>query len=198
MNSVDKFKTPTGEIGMYLHKGGVWLPEENRLSDDAIILKSVNFKNLIVNKASELMAGRMAPGSTPGNGVTPGNLTGNFFASGFQYLAVGTGGTGWDLQNPPAPTLTATKLQNEIFRKQFTDWTFLKSDGTRSSTATNILQLVTTFNENEAVGALVEMGLFGANATSTKDSGYMFNYKTFAVWNKPNDSKLTVTWKITF
>jgi len=45
---------------------------------------------------------------------------------------------------------------------------------------TNILKLVTTFNEDEAVGPITEMAIFGGNASAWengagKDTGYMFN-----------------------
>lgn len=175
MNSIEKFKTPSGFIGMYLHKGGVWNLETGTVEGGELIDKQ-EMPNLIVNKASVLMAQRLAPGSSMGLN------TGSFIADGLQYLAVGTGN--WtDLQTPVDPQLSDSKLKNELFRKEFTDWSFLNADGSKSAGATNILQLVTTFENNEAVGALVEMGLYGGNASASKDSGHMFNYKTFKVWN---------------
>lgn len=185
MNSNEQFQTPKGFISMFMHRGGIWNPETNKIEGGEII-DALEVPNLIVNKASVLMAQRLAPGSAQGVN------TGTFIADGLQYLAVGTGN--WtDLQTPVDPQLSDVKLKAELFRKEFTDWSFLNADGSKAAGATNILQLVTTFENNEAVGALVEMGLFGGNASASKDSGHMFNYKTFKVWNKPDDARLIVS-----
>lgn len=197
--NTDEFKKPTGYIGMFLHKGGKWDNETQALTPDAEIIKEQEFKNTIVTSASYLMAGRMAPGST-----INGN-TGNFIERGLQCLAVGTlvadptTLTVQELMNPAGASGDESKLKYEIFRKEFTSWTFIDpATGSPTSTATNILQVVTTFQEHEAVGALTEMGIFGGDVTGAKDSGIMFNYKTFGVWSKPSDARLTITWKITF
>ncbi|MNJ90224.1 hypothetical protein D3C87_78180 [compost metagenome] len=200
MKNDDQYKKPVGYIGLILHKGGEWNSETQSLTSDAEIIDQIEFKNTIVASASYLMAQRMAPGSAINSNV------GNFIASGLQYLSVGTivadpinNPGDLNVMSPPLATGTESKLKYEIFRKQFTSWTFVDpSTNAASNTATNILQIVTTFQENEAVGALTEMGIFGGNATTVKDSGIMFNYKTFAVWNKPSDARLTVTWKLTF
>ncbi|MNV54713.1 hypothetical protein D3C71_1469220 [compost metagenome] len=95
--------------------------------------------------------------------------------------------------NPQPAALTNTTLRTELFRKEFTSWTFVDPvSGNDTTTPTNVLKLVTTYLESEAVGPLVEMGLFGGDATGTSNSGHMFNYKTFPVWNKPNDARLTI------
>lgn len=198
MNAREHFSRPTGQIGMYLHRGGVWIPQAGRLSDDAELLNHWEDHNLIVYTASNLMAQRMAPGAAVNtNG-------GDFIANGLQYLAVGlgqldsAGNQTWNLQDPPSEQLTQTQLYGELTRQQFTSWTFLDSSNNPIQTATNILQLVTTFMETQAVGALVEMGIFGGNATSTANTGILFNYKTFPVWNKPSSARLTVTWNLTY
>lgn len=173
----DMFKTPEGYIGIVMHKGGTYDVTTDSFSPDTEIIEKAEFPNLIVNKASVLMARRMAPGSAV-NVNTGANI-----ADGLQYLAVGTGvGTG-TTQNPEAAVLTQTVLRTELFRKEFTSWTFVDAAGNNTNTPTNILKLATTFLEAEAVGALVEMGLFGGDATATRDSGHMFNYKTFPVNN---------------
>lgn len=221
MNNSENYKTvkPTsGQIGMILHKGGEYDPKTDSIKNGEVIAQK-EIKNLIVDKASVLMACRLAPGATTGN-IGDGANEGTFLGDGLQFLSVGVGilqnpllpydpitnkvnSSEWDLQSPPAEELTTVKLQGEIFRKPFTSWSFAKPDGTDSTTPTNILKLVTTFYESEAVGPLTEMGLFGGNASdwdngNGKDSGYMFNYKTFPVWNKPSDSRLTISWKLTF
>lgn len=193
MNGNDNYQTPNGVIGMVMYRGGQYDEEKGLFVEQPQeIIQEAEFKNLIVNKASIFMASRLAPG----NAVNVN--TGNFIPSGLQYLAVGVGNVGWDLQNPPVALLTDVRLYGEVTRKTFTSWTFLDSGGNSVNTATNILKLTTTFLENEAVGSLVEMGLFGGDATSSANSGHMFNFKTFPVWNKPADARLTVTWKVTF
>jgi hypothetical protein len=211
-------KPTSGQIGMILHKGGEYDSSTNSIKNGQILSHKV-IKNLIVDKASVLMACRLAPGSHIGT-QDGGANDGTFLIDGLQFLAIGVGilqnpampydpvtnkvNTAlWDLQGPPAEELTTVKLQGEIFRKGFTSWSFLKPDGTDSATPTNILKLVTTFYESEAVGPITEMGLFGGNANdwdnaNGKDTGYMFNYKTFPVWNKSADSRLTISWTLTF
>lgn len=221
MNNSENYKIvkPTsGQIGMILHKGGEYDPKTDSIKNGEVIAQK-EIKNLIVDKASVLMACRLAPGAAIGS-IGDGANEGTFLADGLQFLSVGVGilqnpllpydsitnkvnTLAWDLQSPPVEELNTVKLQGEIFRKEFTSWSFVKPDGTDSTTPTNILKLVTTFYESEAVGPLTEMGLFGGNAldwdnANGKDSGYMFNYKTFPVWNKPSDSRLTISWKLTF
>jgi len=142
-------------------------------------------KNVIVQDASVLMGILLK---------SPSTLTG-----GLQYLAVGTGAIGWNLQQPPAATSSQTQLEAELFRKTFSKTAYIKTDGSgdESSTPTNIVDYTTIFAESEAVGPLVEMGLFGGNATGVPNSGYMFNYKTFPVINKSATSTLTFVWRIT-
>jgi hypothetical protein len=176
INNGETFKKPKGEIGMFLHKGGAYDINSDSFTPDTIIIKKDEFPNLIVNKASILMAQRMAPGSAPDVN------TGTYIPDGLQYLAVGTGYGSGDYMTPEPASLVATTLRKEIFRKEFTSWTFVDPmTGNNTSTPTNVLKLVTTFLESEAVGPLVEMGIFGGDATSTLNSGHMFNYKTFAV-----------------
>lgn len=157
-----------GEIAIFLHKGEYG-------SENMEVIKEEKMKNLIVNKASELMALLMKPANGSQKGI--------------EYLAVGTGfGTG-SQTTPQAEAATQTALRTELARKAITS----------NTVSANVLTLTTTFNETEAVGALVEMGLFGGTtASATSGTGYMFNYKVFSVWNKPNDAKLTIVWTITF
>ena len=113
-------------------------------------------------------------------------------------LAVGTGGSGWDLQNPPSATAGQSALESELVRKQFSSSNFITNVGTISATPTNIVDFTTTFTESEAVGPLVEMGLVGGDATLTSGSGTLINYLTFKVINKSNTSVFTIVWRLTF
>ncbi len=142
--------------------------------------------NIIVNSASVLIARLLKDNSEPDGGIT--------------YLAVGTGGVGWNLQNPPQPTATQTSLENEIARKAFTteDVTFIDPEtGDPTTVPTNVVDYTATFAETEAVGPLVEMGLFGGDATDLSDSGTEVNYRTFPVINKTNSMTLTIIFRIT-
>lgn len=219
MKSNDYFNRPKGTVTMIMHKGGEFDLTTNSVVNGTEIARR-QIKNLIVNEASRFMAARMAPGATNGkmhgSNYEPGRTDGEFESCGLKYLAVGVGilkdqtkpydeqknpvdTDNWDLQNPPAEKLTVTQLEGEYYRKLFTDWKFIDSTGNISEKATNVLLLSTTFLESEAVGPLTEMGLFGGvTATNTKNSGLMFNYKTFKVWNKENDARLTVVWRLTF
>jgi len=142
--------------------------------------------NIIVNSASVLIARLLKDNSEPSGGIT--------------YLAMGTGGVGWNLQNPPQPTTSQTTLENEISRKAFTteDVTFVDPEtGDPTTVPTNVLDFTATFAETEAVGPLVEMGLFGGDATDLLDSGTEVNYRTFPVINKTNSMTLTIIFRIT-
>lgn len=148
------------------------------------VMAERHMKNLIVGSASNLMARRMVPGTSWGAGIG--------------YLEVGTGvGTG-TTQAPQGEDASYTALRVPLARKAISSWTYLDASGNPTASVTNVVQYTTTFIETEAIGALVEMGLFGGDATTTLGSGYMFNYKTFPVWNKQSGMKLTVIWNITF
>jgi len=142
--------------------------------------------NIIVNSASVLIARLLKDNSEPSGGIT--------------YLAMGTGGDGWNLQNPPQPTTSQTTLENEIARKAFTteDVTFIDPEtGNPTTVPTNVVDYTATFAETESVGPLVEMGLFGGDATDLLNSGTQVNYRSFPVINKTNSMTLTIIFRIT-
>jgi len=150
------------------------------------IIEERTGSNIIVNSASVLIARLLKDNHEPTGGIT--------------YLAVGTGGSGWNLQNPPQPTNTQTKLEAEIARKAFSteDVTFVDPDtGDPTSVPTNVVDFTVTFAETEAVGPLVEMGLFGGDATDITDSGTEVNYRTFPVLNKGSSMTMSITFRIT-
>lgn len=180
-----------GFISAYMHSEDlefIQLGEEDnqgyyRLPKSGIE-QEMHVKNLIVDKASEFMARRMRPGTSWGSGIT--------------HLEVGTGVGNGTTQLPQTESVSQTALRSPLLRKAITSWTYLNASGSPTATETNVLQITTVFNEDEANGAIVEMGLFGGNATGTNGSGMMFNYKTFPVWNKQQGMKLTIVWKLTF
>jgi len=180
-----------GWISKYLHKGNpemVWIDEKNKqgyLKRDSLnAVRESHEKNLIVDKASVFIAKRMRPGVTWGAGIS--------------YLEVGTGvGTG-TTQAPQPESSAQTALRTALARKAIGAWTYIDNSGNPTASETNIIEFTVTFVDTEANGAIVEMGLFGGDATITANSGYMFNYKVFPVWNKISGMQLTVTWRITF
>jgi hypothetical protein len=165
------------QMGDEPNQGYFRLPKSN-------IQKEMHVKNLIVSKASQFMAKRMRPGASWGAGIG--------------YLEVGTGvGTG-TTASPQPESLAQSILRSALARKAIDSWTYLDGSNNPTASETNVIQLTTTFTELEAVGSIVEMGLFGGDATVTLNTGYMFNYKTFPVWTKTNEFKLAVIWKLTF
>ena len=128
--------------------------------------------NLVVNKVLPLIMGMLK-----------GSL------SGIQYWAIGSGSSSWD-SNPVSPTLSETKLTKEIVRKAVTASEMKYVDPktyVESSSPTTCLQISTTYYENEGNGAWREFGLFGGNATSAKDSGFMIDKKHHAILTKTNE-----------
>jgi hypothetical protein len=133
-------------------------------------------------------------------------------------LAVGSGDTGWDLQNPPTETNTQRSLYNEIGRKAFSATDIVESGGASTTLPTNVVDFTTTYAESEAVGPIVEMGLVGGdlnedtgitNPITPSNGPYdatvdvqgkdlLMNYLTFPVINKPATARLTLQWRITF
>ena len=119
---------------------------------------------------------------------------------GIAYWAVGAGAGTWDNNNPPEPKVGDTKLLNETFRKAIkaSDITFLDSNDKSTTSVTNKLQISVTFTEEEANGELREFGLFGGNATGTKDSGIMINRKTHGLIYKTSGMRLERIIRIVF
>jgi len=106
----------------------------------------------------------------------------------------------WDKSNPPDPTPAQETLEAELSRKQFSYVGFVKTDGSGlpSNVVTNIVDFQTIFTESEAVGPLMEMGMFGGDANPLiANSGLMVNYRTMAILTKPNTATLSIIFRIT-
>lgn len=148
--------------------------------------------NLVVNKLSELLAALFKTHA----GIV-----------GAQYWAVGRGDPAWDsrpdansdgLPDPPQPTVTQTKLIDEIARKSVTV-VFLDANNNQTSSITNKVEVSATFGVGEANGPWREWGVFGGNATSTKDSGYMADAVNHPVLSKPaGDGDFSITRRVRF
>lgn len=135
---------------------------------------------------------------------------------GAYMLTVGTGASG-ALLSPNAPDNRQRKLNAEIARKTFVSTTFRDTLGQASAIPTNVVDFTTQFVEGEAAGPLNEMGIISpisANTGTTNPNPNTFptrdltvdltqydvllNYLTFAVISKPSQSRLTITWRLTF
>ena len=99
-------------------------------------------------------------------------VTGSSFT--MQFVAIGTDST--------AATLADTALGTEATR----------STGTASYTSGGIYEVVATFEAGDGTGAIVEYGLFSANAAGT-----MLSRDIESVINKGAGDTLTVTAQIT-
>jgi len=190
---MELFNSETG-IRAQLH-GDVWIRQGKNLTREQILENpDRKFKNLIVDVCSNLIAEWAIRGN-------PGFLRSSATDyPGILSLAVGTGAVGWDLQNPPVETAGQTRLFGELVngRKPFTTVNYTDGLGNVSSPPTNVIDFLTTFTETQAVGPIVEMGLFGGNNSLVVDEGMMVNYKTFAVINKSATSSLSILWRLTF
>jgi len=148
------------------------------------LVYSYEHSNIIVNTASILIARLLKDNSEPTSGIS--------------RLAIGSGNAGWDLFDPPAPTTSQTILENEFFRKEIDLTTFVHPvTGEPTTVPTNIVDYSVTFGESEAVGPIVEMGLFGGEATDQANTGTMINWRTFPVINKTSTMTLTIIFRIT-
>lgn len=167
--------------------GEIFLKKEHA---DGTVEHEVIGKNIVTLNASVLLA-RLAAKEYKGA------------LSGLTYLAVGSGAPEWDPRYPPTASNTATQLVNEIYRKQFYSVEFINPDPAPgdpevSPTPTNIIDITARFEMGEADGFWMEMGLFGAEATASADSGTLATYKIFSLVSKPSDSIYTITYRLTF
>ena len=86
----------------------------------------------------------------------------------------------------------------KFYRKAIDFSTFVHPEtGEPTTVYTNIVDYSVTFGESEAVGPIVEMGLFGGGATAELTTGTMINWRTFPVVNKTSSMTLTVIFRIT-
>lgn len=118
--------------------------------------------------------------------------------SGIQYWAIGSGASSWDT-TLPNPVASANKLTAEIGRVALTssDIKFLNASFNEVTTPTNILQIKKTFSESMCNGVWREFGIFGGNATTTKDSGIMVNKRHHGVITKTSELSIERTLRFT-
>jgi hypothetical protein len=154
------------------------------LREKGVLIQEYRHSNIIVNTASILIARLLKDSTEPSSGIS--------------FLAVGSGGQAWNKFDPPAPTTSQTRLENEFYRKGIDYATFIHPvTGEPTQVYTNIVDYSVTFGEAEGVGPVVEMGLFGGDATGETNSGTLVNWRTFPVINKTSTMTLTVIFRIT-
>ena len=175
-------------------------------ADDELVLTRL-IPNTIVYDASiamcRLVRDSRLPTAGQNNGVT--------------MLAVGTGATGVDPNNPDRPQPEQRRLNREVFRKTFAAVQNRDQAGRAVSYDTNVVDFVTVFGDGEAVAPLNEMALLlpaSPNPAVTnpiaqkplqydptvdvKGKDLLLNYFTFGVINKPARGRLKITWRISF
>lgn len=143
------------------------------------------YHNTVVDECSRLIASMMKNHNGYG---------------GISYWAVGSGVETWDDSNPPAPSVGDTVLSNETFRKAVLaeHMEYLDEADQPTPSITNKMRIQMTFTEDEANGPLREFGLYGGNATGTKDSGIMINRKNHGLIYKTSGMTLERTIILTF
>lgn len=142
--------------------------------------------NLVVNNCSVLLAS-LIKSHTSGLGTS-------------LYWAVGTG-NGWSDALLPSPSVSATTLTNEVFRKVIpgANISFLTSNNEVTATPTNRLQITLTFTESEANYNLMEFAIFGGPTVSgTANTGLMINHKIHTTIAKTNSFTLARTIRLSF
>ena len=120
--------------------------------------------------------------------------------AGIQYWAVGSGSPSWDGYNvPPDPSRTDTRLVSEIGRVAIdpNDIVFLDENYDETVTPTNIIKIKAEFGANDCNGSWREFGLFGGNATSIVNSGYMIDKRNHPVLTKTSDMQIERSLRLT-
>jgi hypothetical protein len=185
--SINQTAVHKENLGQIKVLGEIFLKKEHA---DGTIENEVIGKNIVTLNASVLLA-QLAAKEYKGA------------IDGLTYLAVGSGNPEWDPRFPPTASNTATQLVTEIYRKEFYSIEFINPDPAPgdpevSPTPTNILDITARFEQGEADGFWMEMGLFGGDASASADSGTLATYKIFSLVSKPSDSIYTITYRLTF
>lgn len=155
----------------------------DRIFKDGVLVEERVGHNRIVNSVLPLIMGLLKKQS----GYT-----------GISYWAVGSGASSWDTTTPN-PDVTATQLTNEIGRVAIpaSEMTFLTDAYEETTTPTNIIQIKHLFGTSDCNGTWREFGLFGGNATSTANSGFMVNKRHHDVLTKTSDMTIERTMRFT-
>lgn len=134
-------------------------------------------------------------------------VTGESGSLGIQYLACGSGESGWDV-TPPTQSYSQSTLTTEFYRQavvyhfggEIPYWitefyfidpiTFIPTGGTPS----RAVEAEIVIDAGDATGMHREFGLFGGStATSSADTGYMVNWVVIDAHDKLVAEELTRT-----
>lgn len=124
-------------------------------------------------------------------------FTKNASAPGITHLAVGTGPAPFNVLSPPE-LVSSTRLVGELTRKEISYTNYVDSGGSPTTEETNTVDLTTVFGLTEAVGEIVEMGLFGSFGAESRNGGRMVNYKAFPSFTKAANRVMRVTWRVRY
>ena len=117
---------------------------------------------------------------------------------GITFGVVGTGPVGPDPFTPLPPTPSQTTLVNEIFRKQLASINFVDGAGLPTVTPQPRVDFQMTMTIGEAVGAIVEIGLAGGDATVAANSGNLVSVENIPVISKTASATLTLVFRFQF
>ena len=140
-------------------------------------------KNIIVRNLGILVA-RMLKGDSQ---------------TGIGYWAIGSGNSSWDVV-PVAADVEDTSLVVEFARKIIPAEAinYIDDNNLVSVTPTNRLEIVLTFDDDEAVGTWREFAIFAGNATATLNSGTNINKKNHGRIDKTSDMTIIRQMRFTF
>ncbi len=147
-------------------KGVFWDEIWKKDEQDNVYCDHVTKKcdNIIVNVASDLLAGLMLNEPT--------------FTGGILQHAVGEGFLVWDI-SLPNPVASQTTLNTELARLAPDSIVYLDGSDNPTATITSKIRIKTTFDFLTPAALngkfIREQGLFGGDATSTTDSGIMID-----------------------
>lgn len=124
---------------------------------------------------------------------------------GLLYCGIGSGDSGWNpLEQPPAAVGDETDMIAEFARKPWSNKYFVDSDAVPATVAEAIAQNLNTvdfevvFAESEGVGSIMEIGIWGGDATATLGSGTLCDYETIGLITKPANARLSFVFRWSF
>ena len=108
--------------------------------------------------------------------------------TGIQYWAIGSGRDTWD-REPVDPRIDEFKLTNEEYRVAISpsEISFLNEDFDKVEDPTNIIEIRHIFSEEDCNGVWREFAIFGGDATSSANSGFMINKKHHPIITKTSE-----------
>lgn len=117
------------------------------------------------------------------------------------HMAVGVGPVpgSYNPSSPPA-SVAYTQLVSEISRKAITYRSYIDEFGAETVTPEPRVQLTAEFGPDEAVGDIVELGMFGGLNAANPNGGFLTNYKATTVGSivKASGKTMIIGWRLLF